>query len=79
MLREKARNDSLFEFPKVLLTLGRENVRNRASSHPLDLAIGIDEGEPQPVGNTCANRCFSRSHRPDEDEPRPPFMQFGSA
>ena len=79
MLLEKARNDPLFERPTLLLTLGGENLRNRARSLPLDLAIGIDEGEPQPVGNTCANRRFSRTHRPDEYEPRSPFMQFGSA
>ena len=36
----------------------------------LDLAVGVDEGQPEALGQASADRRLARAHRADEDEVR---------
>ena len=67
---EHVGHDLRFEFPELLGTIGDEDVGNGPPGSADDLVIGIDEVDPEPVGEQPTDGRFPRTHEPDEHSGR---------
>ena len=56
-----------------------EDLLDRAAGRGLDLVVGVDEIEPEPLGQAPADRSLPRPHQPDHDNRpvRPPRARDG--
>ena len=65
---EQARHDAALAVAKIGLAVLLEDFRNRHAGCPLDLAIGVDEVEPEAPGEAAPGGALAASHQPDHDD-----------
>ena len=67
-LAEQARHHAALAGAEIGLAVLFEDLRDRHVGGAFDLAIGVDEGQPEPLGEAAPGRALAAAHQPDDDD-----------
>ena len=62
-------DEALLAMPELLLSLALEERLDRLAELPLEQLVGVDQAEPEPLGDGLRRPRLARPHEADEDEP----------